>query len=152
MITNPLTFDYSLFIAQFSAYSDSTKYPQSVLQGYWDVSIDYISNAAFCGSLTGAKRQYALNLLVAHFAYINDAIAKGESLGFATSASVDKVSVSIAAPRNRNEWEFWLNGSPYGQQLLALLQVASAGGFYIGGASALSGFRFGQRGRYWGCC
>jgi hypothetical protein len=44
-------------------------------------------------------------------------------------------------PPETNQWQWWLSLSPWGQQLLALLLVKSAGGFYIGGFPERQGFR-----------
>ena len=72
-----LTFDYALFTQQFKAYSDPITYPQSLLQNYWDIAINYMSDVANYGSLQGTMRQYALNLFVAHLLYLNFLIGTG---------------------------------------------------------------------------
>jgi hypothetical protein len=41
----------------------------------------------------------------------------------------------------KNQWGWWMQISGYGQQLWALLQVKSVGGFYIGGTPTMSAFR-----------
>ncbi|OWK47571.1 hypothetical protein FRUB_01270 [Fimbriiglobus ruber] len=43
-----------------------------------------------------------------------------------TGATIDKISVTLEPPPAPNAWQYWLQSSPYGQQLLALLQVVSA--------------------------
>ena len=135
-----ITFDYALFIAQFPAYSNSLLYPEVTIEMYWDIATFYISTNANCGSLTGSARQYAINLMAAHLIYLAGLIASGQTPGVLQSATVDKVSVALQAPPDPNQWQWWLNGSPYGAQLLALLQVASAGGYYIPGGEGLAGF------------
>ena len=148
-----LTFDYNLFIAQIPAYSDPTTYPEPTLQMWWDIAINYISDIGNCGSLQGAARQYAIDLMMAHLIYLSLQIAANQVPGLMQNATIDKVTVGLTPPPLPNQWQWWLSTSPYGQQLLALLQAHSAGGYYIGGSPTLSGFRFGNFGRgFGGCC
>jgi hypothetical protein len=100
----------------------------------------YISAANY-GNLKDEQRQYALNLMTAHLLYLSDLIAKGSPTGIVTSASEGAVSIGLAPPPAKNQFQFWLNQSPYGQQLLALLRVKGAVGVYVGGATVLSNFR-----------
>lgn len=147
----PLTFNYSLFIAQIPAYSNAADYPEATLQAYWDTAIFYVSDNANCGSLTCDTRQYAINLMVAHLVYIAGLIASGQVPGLVESSTIDKISVSLTPPKLQNQWQWWLSVSPYGQQLYALLQVKSVGGYYIGGSPVIGSFRFGNFGRFGGC-
>jgi len=56
--------------------------------------------------------------------------------------SVDKTSVTLVAPPGAdNQFKYWLNQSPYGQALLALLSVQSAGGFMGGFTAPRGGIR-----------
>ena len=151
--TSPiLTFNYAQFIALFPAYSDATAYPEATLQAFWNSAINYISDNANCGSLTGDDRQLAINLMTAHLVYISGLIAAGQVPGLMQNATIDKVSVGLTPPPIPNQFQWWLNVSPYGQQLLALLQAHSVGGYYIGGSPVLAGFRFGGVGRFGNCC
>lgn len=123
------TFDYALFQSQFPAYASAP--PESVLSVYWQVGTNYIDpNDNFCGGLNGDVLQYALNLMCAHQAYINALVASGQTSVVVTGSSIDKVSVSLLAPPVKDGYQFWLQTSPYGQQLAALLRAQFAGGFY----------------------
>lgn len=148
----PLAFDYDLFIAQVPAYSNASDYPEATLQAYWDTAIFYISDNANCGSLTCDARQYAINLMVAHLVYIAGLIASGQVPGLMNSSTIDKISVSLTPPKLQNQWQWWLSVSPYGQQLFALLQTKSVGGYYIGGSPVIGSFRFGAYGRFTDGC
>ena len=53
--------------------------------------------------------------------------------GIVSSAHIDSVSVTKAVPQSKNAFQYWLNQSAYGQQLLALLKLQSAVGIYFGG-------------------
>jgi len=79
MSLNPalLTFDYASFIAQCPAYSNETTYPEATLQMYWNGAINYVSDIGNFGVIQGAARQYALNLMTAHLAYIAGLVAVG---------------------------------------------------------------------------
>ena len=139
-----LTFDYALFISQCPQYSNGTTYPQALLQTYWDIAINYVSNVGNYGALQGAARQYGLNLMVAHLAYLAGLIAIGQVPGLMQNATIDKVTVGLTPPPLKNQFQWWLSLTPYGQQLLALLQINSVGGFYIGGSPVLANFGYGN--------
>ena len=51
-----------------------------------------------------------------------------------SSSTIDKVSVSFGTGTgNQSDWKLWLSGTPYGQQVLALINMCNAGtGKYIG--------------------
>jgi len=66
----------------------------------------------------------------------------GDVAGVVTAATIDKISVTLMPPPGLNQWQWWLNQTPYGQQLLALLQIAAAGGrFYSAGKPVVGVFR-----------
>jgi hypothetical protein len=136
-----LTFNYQEFIAIFPAYSNATLYPAVTLQQYWNSAIFYVSPTANFGDVHGCARQYAINLMTAHLAYLAGLIAAGTVPYLMQDATIDKVHVGLTPPPLKNQFQWWLSASPYGQQLLALLQVNSVGGHYIGGSAVLRGFR-----------
>lgn len=148
--TNILTFDYAQFIALIPAYSDPTAYPEATLQAYWDSAINYINDTAGWTPLCPTQRQYALNLMTAHLIYIANLAASGTVPYLMQNATIDKVTVGLTPPPLKNQWQWWMMLSPYGQQCFALLQSMSVGGFYIGGSPALAGFANGQYGYGWG--
>jgi hypothetical protein len=148
-----LTFDYTLFQQQFPVYANPQTYPESLLQIYWDIAINYISNVGNFGALQGTMRQYAINLMVAHLLYLNFIIGTGnpntgsQVTGLMQNATIDKVTVGLTPPPVPNQFQWWLNQTPWGQQLLALLQINSVGGFYVGGRGAIAAFGY-QGGNY----
>lgn len=135
-----ISFNVAAFRAAFPAFANATTYPDPTLTGYWNAATCYISPVVY-GRLQETCRGRALDLMTAHLAALADLIAAGEQPGIITSATIDKISVAMEAPPSDNQWQYWLNLTPYGQQLLALLQVKSSGGFYIGGVAERSGFR-----------
>ena len=138
-----LTFDVVAFRLAFPAFADELLYPTPTLQGYWDAATCYISDQDY-GYLNGVCRERAINLMTAHLTALSNIIAENNYKGMpglAQSATIDKVSVSLTPPPAKNQWQWWLSLTPYGQQLFALLFVKGAGGMYIGGLPETSAFR-----------
>ena len=152
-----LTFDYAGYIAnpQFSMYSNPTNYPESLLQSYWNVALNYASPIAIFGDIQGDKRQYLIQLLMSHIIYLTNLANTGNGAGtgsggsagtvpyLMSSATIDKVTVSVVAPPIPNQFQWWLGLSVFGQQALAMLQINTVGGHYIGGCNVRAGFGFG---------
>ena len=134
MTDTTISFDAALFRAQCPAYRDSTVYPDSVLNGMWDLGTNFVSNLN-AGYLQGAGRAAALNYMTAHLVFLNDLILAGTNPGNVTSSGVDRTNVTLEAPKQASQWKYWLNQSPYGKALLALLRINAVGGFYAGGGS-----------------
>lgn len=127
----------------FPAFADAnTFYPDVTLQAYWDTAILYITDQT-AGSrlITEAKQARAINLMTAHLAALSQIIAKGNIPGLVESATIDKVSVTMTPPPAKTQWQWWLSLTPYGQQLYALLQISSVGGFYFGGVPEIGAIR-----------
>ena len=135
-----IEFDDAEFRFLFPAFANLIEYPEVRLQSNWDIGTCYISDVN-CGVLNGKCRKYALNLMTAHITAIGDIVNGGEDLTIASSASIDKVSVSVSPPNTPDGFKWWLNTTPYGAQLLALLRTKSAGGLYFGGLPESSSFR-----------
>lgn len=134
------TFDPAAFRLAYPQFADSATWPTITLQMYFDTATLYISNRN-CGVLNGDRRFLALNLFTAHLAALSIVINSGDLPNLPQSATVDKVSVSLTPPPLQNEFEWWLNLTPYGQQLLVLLSIASVGGLMFGGSPNRPAFR-----------
>lgn len=137
-----ITFDYELFVTQIPAYSNPIVYPEVFIETYWNMATCYVSTIANYGCLQCSCRAFAINLMTAHLIYINSLILAGQTPFVANDATVDKVHVGLVPPNMPNQFDWWLNTSPYGAQLLALLEVSSVGGFYIGGSPVLPSFGY----------
>jgi hypothetical protein len=137
-----ITYTDADFRAQFPYFANTTLYPEVVLQMYFTMGTAYVQNLNI-GCLTTAQRQLALYLMTAHLQAMFTAIVadNGSAPGVVTEAQIDKIRVSIQPPPDPNEWTYWLNQTPWGQQLLALLSAASVGGFYVAGRPELRAFR-----------
>lgn len=136
-----LTFDVAEFRLQFPAFANEITFPDAMLQRHWDMATCYVSDIGNYGWLQGRCRQLAINLMTAHLTALSVLIAAGQTPGLVQNATIDKVSVGLTPPPLRNQWQWWLSTTPYGQELLALLQTRSVGGWYIGGRPELAAFR-----------
>lgn len=142
-------------MAVFDLSAFRTAYP--VFDSVPDATVQAAATSALC--LIGQDgcdcdvQQW--QLMVAHLLYIQGQVATGNgNAGAVTSATIDKVSVGFAAPPfGTSAYKFWLFKSPYGGQLLAMLDRCSKGGVYVGGLPERSAFRsvggvFPGRGRW----
>jgi len=135
-----IIFDITKFRTLFPEFADTTLFPGDLLQMYYDMGTCYVSDEDY-GCLSGSCRVLALNFMTAHILKIGTGVTEGDDPGIVTSATVDKVSVSIQPPPQKDQYQWWLNQTPYGQQLLALLKAKSVGGLYVGGRPERAAFR-----------
>lgn len=145
-MTTQIIFNSTEFRSLFPAFGNQTLYPDATLNNDFTLATGYVSDRAggcFIGGMSAARQKQALYLMTAHLLAIGDAIATGSNPALLQAATIDKISVTQTPPPVKNQWQWWLSTTAYGQQLLALLQVASVGGFYVPGAPpARAGFRF----------
>lgn len=141
-MTDIILFNYAEFVAnpQFAAFANPSVYPEVTIQAYWNSAINYISNVRYCGNIQDEQRRYAIDLMTAHLMYLSTVIAAGQVPGIMQNAQVDKVSVGLTPPPLKNDFDWWLMTSPYGQMLLALLNANTVGGEYYGGSAPRLGF------------
>lgn len=128
-----IQFNYATFVQYYQQFKNSVAWPEQTLQLYWDDATTIVSNNTCSQGLTVKQRTRALNLMTAHLAVLNGQAISGEQTGLVQGATIDKISVQLTPPPETNQWQWWLNQTPYGQQYLALMQVVSVGGFYING-------------------
>jgi hypothetical protein len=142
-------------MAVFDLSAFRTAYP--VFDSVPDATVEAAATSALCLiGQDGCDCDVQMwQLMVAHLLYIQGQVATGNgNAGAVTSASIDKVSVAFAAPPfGTSAYKFWLFKSPYGGQLLAMLDRCSKGGVYVGGLPERSAFRsvggvFPGRGRW----
>lgn len=136
----PYVFDIPAFRISYPAFSNTVTFPSGTLQIYWDTATCYIANADY-GWLAGDCRYKALTLMTAHLTALSVLIAAGRTPNIVQSSTIDKITVSLVPPPVPNQFRWWLSTTPYGAMLLALLQVRSAGGFYVGGFPERDAFR-----------
>jgi hypothetical protein len=133
-------FDVTQFRIDYPQFSNSTTFPDVTLTSYWYQGFGIVSSRNY-GYLEGLARFRALNLITAHLSAISAIIAAGRTPYIMASATISSESISLDPPPKPDQFQWWLNTTPYGQQLLAMLQVKATGGIYIGGSPVRSGFR-----------
>lgn len=141
MPDNVIAFDAARFRAAFPAFSDTTTYPDALLQRMWTTATCIVSEKNEMCVLTEKRRTAILDAMLAHLLFISNLAATGNNVGHVNSATVDKVSVTLEAPKANNQFQLWLNSSPYGQEIRVILHVAVVGGFRLGGLEERRGFR-----------
>lgn len=138
------TLDTAAFRVAFPEFADTTAWPDTTLEANYTIAADFIdNNDNFCGGMSGATLERALQLFTAHLCKLSALIASGTTPTIVQASSVDKVSVTLVPPPVKTQWQYWLATTPYGQQLLALLSVLSVGGWTVGGIPERRGFRKG---------
>ena len=128
------------FRAAFPAFANTTTYPESVLQMYFDTAGFYVANSNYGPLACAGATLQALYLVTAHLAQIGQQISQGQTSGIVVAATIDKINVTTQQFEYPNQWQFWLGSTEYGKQLLAMLQVQSVGGYYIPGSLGRAGF------------
>ncbi len=145
-MADKVTLDVAVFRVMFPEFASVEAYPDAVLQLRWDnEAVAFVSDEN-CGSLTGTKRAYAVQIMLAHLLRLSKLAAQVDAggmqvAGVVTGATIDKVSVTLAPPPSRGEWGYWLAQTPYGAQLASYLSMQAAGGFYVGGNPERAAFR-----------
>lgn len=143
--TSIIEFDVILFRDQFPNQFPDPPYTNDLIETYWNIATCYISDEN-CGFLTGECRRVAINLMTAHLLALNiQSNIDGENVipqqAFIESATISKITVSLQKFETKSQFSWWLNQTPYGQQLSSLLNASLVGGFYYGGYNELGSFR-----------
>lgn len=129
-----ITVSVSEFRQLFPVFSNTTKYPDTLVQITLDTAIVYIPNQTneFVKETVIKQMIY---LLTAHMLVQNTAASAGNALGggVVQSAHIDGVSVTKMTPPARTAFAYWLSSSAFGLQLLALLKMQATVGIYFGG-------------------
>lgn len=133
-----VTVDINTFRQLFPEFSDATKYPDTVLELQLDAAQDFVSPRSGL-SLKGNARARAIYLMCAVLiksAALNSSGNTTAKAGITTSATIDKVSVGKSLPTfGSSAFKYLLlKYPPYGDQLLALLQIKAAAGIFANGS------------------
>ena len=133
-------------------------YPQ--FNGVQDDVVLALADSAKCylAGCEGHCLEQLWMLMVAHMLQLRQNQDSGTAQpGAVVSASIDKVSVSFAAPPSGTSMDHWLGLTPYGLEYMALAARCTARGaspFYVGGMPERAAFRsvggrFPRGGRSW---
>lgn len=138
-----ITLDPAAFRALFPQFADPVKWPDAALSIQFGAATGYVSADTY-GDMTVAARTNALYLMTAHLLALGVIIAQNNysgQVGVVQGAVVDHVQITLTPPPVKSQWQWWLNTTPYGAQLLGLLDAQAAGGFYVGGLPERAAFR-----------
>lgn len=138
-----ITLDPAAFRALFPQFADPAKFPDAALSIQFGAATGYVSADTY-GDMTMPVRTNALYLMTAHLLALGVIIAQNNysgQVGVVTGAVVDHVQITLAPPPVRNQWRWWLNATPYGAQLVGLLEAQAVGGFFVGGLPERAAFR-----------
>ena len=138
-----ITLDPAAFRALFPQFADPAKFPDAALALQFGMATGYVSADTY-GDMTVAARTNALYLMTAHLLALGIIIAQNNysgQVGVVTGAVVDHVQITLTPPPLKSQWQWWLNTTPYGAQLLGLLEAQAVGGFMVGGLPERSAFR-----------
>ena len=138
-----ITLDPAAFRALFPQFADATKWPDAALSIQFGAATGYVSADTY-GDMPVAARTNALYLMTAHLLALGVIIAQNNysgQVGVVQGAVVDHVQITLTPPPVKSQWQWWLNTTPYGAQLLGLLDAQAAGGFFVGGLPERAAFR-----------
>ena len=138
-----ITLDPAAFRALFPQFADPAKWPDAALSIQFGAATGYVSADTY-GDMPVAARTNAPYLMTAHLLALGVIIAQNNysgQVGVVQGAVVDHVQITLTPPPVKSQWQWWLNTTPYGAQLLGLLDAQAAGGFFVGGLPERAAFR-----------
>lgn len=138
-----ITLDPAAFRALFPQFADPAKWPDAALSIQFGAATGYVSADTY-GDMPVAARTNALYLMTAHLLALGVIIAQNNysgQVGVVQGAVVDHVQITLTPPPVKSQWQWWLNTTPYGAQLLGLLDAQAAGGVFVGGLPERAAFR-----------
>jgi len=139
----PITLNLPVFRQLYPQFLDPAVFSDIRLQADFDMATAYVSPDSY-GDMTDAVRTQAVYLMAAHLLALGAIIAQNNyqgQVGIVAGAKVGEVSVTLSPPPDRGQWRWWMNTTPYGAQLVGLLEAQSVGGFYVGGLPERAAFR-----------
>lgn len=129
------------FRQAFPEFSDTTSYPDALLQRFLTWAQAYISTQSFY--IKDNIRLLLIQLMAAHLITLSEidpqthtVVSMGGVAGAEVSASVGGVSVSKQGQISKDSLEQWLQSTGYGQQYLAILQAHNLGMYFVGNPRA----------------
>lgn len=134
-----VTLNITTFRSQYPEFTSEIKFTDSAVTMAFNKATIFFKNETNC-ELDEVQLEVILYLMTAHLLKVQSNTLKGGS-GLVGSATIDKVSISIISPKNLSEFEYFLNQTIYGQELLALMAILTLGGFYVGGSPETMAFK-----------
>lgn len=134
----PKVFPLDDFLALFSEFADS-KYPRAKVQGFGLRAMMHITPKVEGMPLKDESRQYALFLMTGHLIALEDLSGDAEDgngiSGTPFKATIGSVQIESTKPNSfqSDDWNYWLNLTKYGRELLAFLDVQAPCGVFLNG-------------------
>lgn len=124
----------------FPAFADTEQYPDGIINNSIGAAQCFVSNSVsgYC-PIDWKCRALMLELMTCHLITLmsgagNGSVsAVGSIAGMVVNASIGDVHVTTTVPENKSQLEWYLNQTPYGQQLNALLST-KVSPLYFGGS------------------
>ena len=138
-----VTLNITNFRALFPDFTNVLIYTDSIITNNFDLATMYIKNETNC-KINEDRLTKMLYLMTAHLLTLNVANPNSSddiTNGNVTSASIDKISVSINALQTKTAFQHFLNSTKYGVQLLSLMSLLMMGGFSVGGLPERQSFK-----------
>lgn len=131
------TFPINEFIARFSEFDNKEKYALTYIQNTGIRATAHITPSVPGMPMVGPYREYALFLMTAHLITLDDMAKDGDGspspAGTTYKASIGTVSIENTKPNafQSDDWNYWLNQTRYGRELLAYLDTQVPCGIFI---------------------
>lgn len=124
----------------FPEFSSPEQFPDAMIQNNITQAGCYVSTAN-SGDIDFNCRTLMIELVACHLIALSYAMQEqangsgttGGIVGQISRATIGEVTVSVAVPANKNELQYWLNQTLYGQRFLALVR-AKVSPIYYGGS------------------
>lgn len=112
------------------------KYEQSYILEVGTRAMMHITPSAFGMPMVGPYREYALFLMTAHLIELDDLDDNGENpttAGTPFKATVGSVTIENTKQNSfmSDDWNYWLNQTKHGRELLAFLDVQAPCGVFL---------------------
>lgn len=140
----PTAFPIDDFLARFPEFDDLSKdpvpnplkYPHDRIIAAGQRAMMHITPPACGMPMVGPYREYALFLMTAHLIELDDLDDNGDNpttAGTPFKATVGTVSVENTKQNsfNSDDWNYWLNQTKHGRELLAYLDVQAPCGIFL---------------------
>lgn len=132
-----LIFDLPMFLAYFPEFADEAVWKPTVVQSAGYRAMRHITTSAGGMPLIGEDRDYAQFLMAGHLLVLDkqdedSGVSDGVGMaGTPFKATVGSVQVENTKPNSfqSDDWNYWLNQTKYGRELLAFLDVHAPGIF-----------------------
>ena len=128
-----MTFPLDDFLMRFPEFDNETTYPRATVENCGQRAMMHITPDAEGMPLNGHYREYGLFLMTAHLITLDAQGDDGSTAGTPYKSTIGSVSIETTKQNTfmTDDWNYWLNLTKYGRELLAYLELQSAGGIFL---------------------